>query len=97
MSDRARNPARTLFRLAATSNPNWTKPPCPGAPSQHKQGVGAMLLLRQEIVALLLENGEVGTAKQVESTLPQLVNTNRDEDLLIELGVNIEHLLDERA
>jgi hypothetical protein len=56
-----------------------------------------MLLLRQEIVALLLENGEVGTAKQVESTLPQLVNTNRDEDLLIELGVNIEHLLDERA
>jgi hypothetical protein len=50
-----------------------------------------MLLLRQEIVALLLENGDVGTAKQVESTLPQLVNTSRDEDLLIELGVNIEH------
>jgi hypothetical protein len=56
-----------------------------------------MLLLRQEIVELLLENGDVGTAKTVELKLPEQVDTRRDEDLLTELGVNIEYLLDQRA
>jgi hypothetical protein len=70
--------------------------PCPGAPSQHKQGVGAMLLRRQEIVALL-ENGDVGTAKMAELKLPEEVDTRRDQEVLAQLGVNIEHLLEERA
>ena len=56
-----------------------------------------MLLLRQEIVALLLENGDVGTAKQVELKLPEEVDTRRDQEVLAQLGVNIEHLLEERA
>jgi hypothetical protein len=71
--------------------------PCPGAPSQHKQGGGAMLLLRQEIVALLLENGDVGTAKMAELKLPEEVDTRRDQEVLAQLGVNIEYLLEERA
>jgi hypothetical protein len=76
---------------------NWTMTPCPGAPSQHKQGVSAMLLLRQEIVELLLENGEVGTAKMAELKLPEEVDTRRDQEVLAQLGVNIEYLLEERA
>ena len=56
-----------------------------------------MLLLRQEIVELLLQNGDVGTAKMVELRLPEQVDTRRDQELLTELGVNIEYLLDERA
>jgi hypothetical protein len=56
-----------------------------------------MLLLRQEIVELLLENGDVGTAKMAELKLPEEVDTRRDQEVLTQLGVNIEYLLEERA
>jgi hypothetical protein len=55
-----------------------------------------MLLRRQEIVALL-ENGDVGTAKMAELKLPEEVDTRRDQEILAQLGVNIEYLLEERA
>jgi hypothetical protein len=54
-------------------------------------------LLRQEIVELLLQNGDVGTAKMVELKLPEHVDTPRDQELLTELGVDIEYLLNEHA
>jgi hypothetical protein len=56
-----------------------------------------MLLLRQGIVELLLENGDIGNANQVELKLPEQVDKRWDQELLSQLGVNIEHLLDERA
>lgn len=56
-----------------------------------------MLLLRQEVVELLLQNGDVGTAKMAELKLPEEVNTTRDQELLTELGVDVEYLLDEHA
>jgi hypothetical protein len=56
-----------------------------------------MLLPRQEIVELLLAEGDAGTAKMVELKLPEQVDTQREQELLAELGVNIEYLLEERA
>lgn len=56
-----------------------------------------MLLPRQEIVELLLAEGDAGTAKMVELKLPEQVDTQRDQELLAELGVNIEYLLEERV
>ena len=54
-----------------------------------------MLLLGQEIVELLLENGDVGTARMVELKLEE-VDTRRDQELLTQL-CDIEYLLHERA
>jgi hypothetical protein len=56
-----------------------------------------MLLLRQEIVELLLENRDIRNPEQVELKPPEQVDTRRDQELLTQLSVKIEHLLDERA
>ena len=36
-----------------------------------------MLMQRQEIVDRLEENGDIGTARQIESVLPEQVDTER--------------------
>ena len=54
-----------------------------------------MLLQKQEIVDRLEENGDIGTARQAELVLPEQVDTDRDQQLLTELGVNIEYLLNQ--
>ena len=54
-----------------------------------------MLLQKQEIVDRLEENGDIGTARQTELVLPDQVDTDRDQQLLTELGVNIEYLLNQ--
>ncbi len=55
-----------------------------------------MLLLREEIVEMLRENGDHGTAHQAESTLPQQVDTDADRELLEKEGINIDYLLSRR-
>jgi len=54
-----------------------------------------MLMQRQEIVDRLEENGDVGTTRQIESVLPEQVDTERDQQLLTQLAVNIEYLLNQ--
>jgi len=56
-----------------------------------------VLLLKQEIVAMLQDNGDVVTAQQAEAKLPDEVDTDADEELLREEGINIEYLLSRRS
>jgi hypothetical protein len=56
-----------------------------------------MMLLRQELVDLLQENGDIGTAKQAELSLPEQIDTLRDRDLLKQLRINVEDLLDRKG
>jgi hypothetical protein len=62
MSDWARTPARNLF-TSRNEQFEQDHDPCPGALNQDKQGVGTKLLVREEILGLLLENGDIATAK----------------------------------
>jgi hypothetical protein len=59
-----------------------------------EEGVAEMMLPRQELVDLLQENGDIGTAKQAELTLPEQIDTLRDRDLLKQLRIDVEDLLD---
>lgn len=52
-----------------------------------------MKLRRQEIVDLLRENGDTGTAHQAEANLPQHIDIETDRDLLAEHGIDVESLL----
>jgi hypothetical protein len=45
-----------------------------------------------ELAELLEENGDPGTAHRARVTLPDEVDTDRDEALLTELGVDVEDL-----
>ena len=56
-----------------------------------------VLLLKQEIVAMLQDNGDVVSAQQAEAKLPDEVDTDADGELLREEGINIEYLLSRRS
>jgi hypothetical protein len=56
-----------------------------------------MLLRKQEIVAMLQDNGDLVTAQQAEAKLPDEVDTDADKELLREEGINIEYLLSRRS
>jgi hypothetical protein len=58
--------------------------------------VAEMMLLRQELVDLLQENGDIGTARQAELILPEQIDTLRDRDLLNQLRIDVEYLLDRK-
>lgn len=55
-----------------------------------------MLLLKQEIVEMLRDNGDVGTAHQAEAKLPDEVDTDKDGDLLKPEGIDIDYFLSRR-
>jgi hypothetical protein len=55
-----------------------------------------MKISRQELVELLRENGDMGTAHQVESTLPEEIETDRDQKMLSDLGVEVDYLMSRR-
>ncbi|MBA3529142.1 MAG: hypothetical protein H0T91_07545 [Propionibacteriaceae bacterium] len=59
-------------------------------------GEREMLLLKQEIVEMLRDNGDVGTAHQAEAKLPDEVDTDKDGDLLKQEGIDIDYLLSRR-
>ena len=56
-----------------------------------------VLLLKEEIVEMLKDNGDLVTAQQDEANLPDEVDTEADGDLLREEGINIEYLLSRRS
>lgn len=55
-----------------------------------------MNISRQEIVEMLQENGDMATAHQAESTLPEEVETDRDHGTLADLGVDLDYLMSRR-
>lgn len=55
-----------------------------------------MKISRQELAELLRENGDKGTAHPAESTLPEEIETDRDRELLSNLGVEVDYLMSRR-
>jgi len=51
-----------------------------------------MKIGKQQVVELLRQQGDEGTARQAESNLPDEVDTDRDAGLLREYGINIDDL-----
>ena len=51
-----------------------------------------MKITRGELAAVLEEHGDPGTAHRVRATLPDEVDTDRDEALLTKLGVDVADL-----
>ena len=56
-----------------------------------------MRFLRKDLVDRLTENGDLATAHQVEARLPEEVDSERDEALLHQCGVDAEYLFDEKS
>ena len=56
-----------------------------------------MILLKQEVIDMLEENGDLGTAQQARTTFLDEIDTDRDHELLKDLGINIGYLLDKRS
>lgn len=56
-----------------------------------------VLLQKQDIVAMLQDNGDLVTAQLAEAKLPDEVDTDADVELLREEGINIEYLLSKRS
>ena len=56
-----------------------------------------VLLQKQDIVAMLQDNGDLVTAQQAEAKLPDEVDTEADAKLLREEGIDIEYLLSTRS
>jgi hypothetical protein len=54
-----------------------------------------MRLLRSDIVDRLRENGDMATAHQVLATMPEEIDTEQDQGLLEQLGVDLDSLLDQ--
>lgn len=55
-----------------------------------------MQLHRQDIVDLLQEDGDMGTAHRAEATLPEHFDSDEYQDTLNELGIDVEYLLSHR-
>ena len=55
-----------------------------------------MMLQRQEIIEMLVDNGDMGTARQAETQLPEEVDSDKDSELLRQLGIDVEYLLSRR-
>ncbi len=56
-----------------------------------------MRIGKQQVVELLRQQGDEGTARQAENNLPEEVDTDRDAGLLREYGINIDDLVGEGA
>jgi hypothetical protein len=54
-----------------------------------------MRLLRSDIVDRLRENGDMATAHRAQETLPEEVDTEQDQGLLEQLGVDLDSLFDQ--
>ena len=56
-----------------------------------------VVLQKQEIVAMLQDNGDLVTAQQAAAKLPDEVDTEAHGELLREEGIDIEYLLSRRS
>ena len=54
-------------------------------------------LRKQDVVAMLQDNGDLVTAQQAEAKLPDEVDTDADAELLQAEGIDIEYLLSNRS
>lgn len=52
-----------------------------------------MKIDKQQIIDLLMQQGDQGTAAQAESQLPDQVDTDKDQGLLEKFGINVGDLI----
>ncbi len=55
-----------------------------------------MELTKQEIIEMLQENGDLGTAHQASTELPDVVDHDKDRELLRQNGIDLDYLLSRR-
>jgi hypothetical protein len=48
---------------------------------------------KQQIIDLLMQQGDQGTATQAQSELPDQVDTDKDQGLLEKFGINVGDLI----
>jgi hypothetical protein len=79
--------------LGASEHPGMASTKATG----ERRWVIVVLLLKEEIVEMLKDNGDVVTAQQAEAKLPDEVDTDADGELLRKEGINIKYLLSRRS
>lgn len=52
-----------------------------------------MKIDKQQIIDLLMQQGDQGTATQAQSELPDQVDTDKDQGLLQKFGINVGDLI----
>ena len=52
-----------------------------------------MKIDKQQIIDLLMQQGDQGTATQAQSELPDQVDTDKDQGLLEKFGINVGDLI----
>jgi hypothetical protein len=52
-----------------------------------------MKIDKQQIIDLLMQQGDQGTATQAKSELPDQVDTDKDQGLLEKFGINVGDLI----
>ena len=52
-----------------------------------------MQIDKQQIMDLLRQQGDEGTAQQAESQLPDQIDTDKDAGLLEKYGINVQDLI----
>ena len=52
-----------------------------------------MQIDKKQIIDLLMQQGDQGTAHQAESELPEQVDTDKDKGLLDKFGINVSDLI----
>lgn len=55
-----------------------------------------MMLRKQELLERLVRNGDEAKAWDVEDTLPEVIDTEQDRELLTGLGIDVESVLGRR-
>ena len=55
-----------------------------------------MELTKQEIIEMLEENGGLGTARQASTVLPDVVDRDKDRDLLEQHAIGLDYPLSKR-
>lgn len=68
----------------------------PAASTNEDEVQESMTLQKQEIIEMLRDNGDEGTAHQAETQLPDVVDPDKDSELLKQLGINVDYLLSRR-
>jgi hypothetical protein len=57
---------------------------------------GKMLLRKQELIERLVMNGDEARAWDVDDILPEVIDTEKDRELLAGLGVDVKSVLGRR-
>jgi endonuclease YncB( thermonuclease family) len=91
MGNAAQTPVQVMW------SPDWIEILRSGASKQKgRRRFGKMLLQKQEVIEWLVKNGDEATAWDVEDSLPEVLDTEKDRELLAQHGIDVESVLGRR-